>query len=446
MSVLSNLKNKIPLLQAKGFKKYLLNTSWMMLEGLVRIVLSFFVGVYVARYLGPEKLGILSYSQSFVGLFLAIANLGLDEIIVRELVVNKEDQDTILGTAFLTKLSGAGVVFLVIIAITFFMDNSRETTICIILYAAYLLLLPIQVINCYFRSVVQSKYTVYVRFVQLSISSVIKVALVLTDSHLIWFVVVVIIEGLISMIGLIYVFHIKKGSLFKWRFSFALAKSLLSRSWLLVLSGLTVSIYMKIDQVMIKNLLNTEAVGYYAVAVKLTDIWYFIPGVITTSLFPSILKSKDFSSEHYQKRLQKLYDFMLWSAIGFALPVSFLANWIVYFIYGEQYSNAGAILSIYVWASVFYFVNTANEKWFLAEQLEWCIFIRSFLGAIVNVILNILLIDIYGVKGAALATICSIAFVAYFSLLLFKVSRGGFIMVTRSINIFGVFNRLRKGD
>ncbi len=441
---IAKLKQKIPLFQARGFRKYLTNTLWLLIESLFRIVLSFFVGVYVARYLGPERLGVLSYSQSFVGLFFALANLGLDEIVVRELIAQKEDKNIVLGTSFLLKMFGAVVTFLVITFILLFMDHEPATDICIYFYTGAFLFIPIQIINFYFRAIVQSKSTVLVKFSQLTLSALLKVSFVLLDVNLIWFAFVVIVEGVISLIGLIIVFHAHQESVFRWRFKMNLAKHLLSDSWLLVLSGIAISIYLKIDQVMIKNLLNVETVGNYAVAVKLTEIWYFAPAVITSSLFPSILKAKQFSLDHYHNRLQKLYDLITWLAIGIALPISLFSNWIVKFIYGAEYESAGNILTIYIWAGVFIFSNIATQKWYLAENLEKHIFYRSFSGAFLNIGLNWILIKIYGATGAAMATMISIAFVSYLSMAMFPTTFHNFIMVTKSLNPFAVLIRLRQ--
>ena len=84
--------------------KYFKNTSWLFGEKILRMVVGLFVGVWVARYLGPEQFGLFSYAQSFVGLFTAIAGLGLDSIIVRELVKDESKRDALLGTAFRLKL------------------------------------------------------------------------------------------------------------------------------------------------------------------------------------------------------------------------------------------------------------------------------------------------------------------------------------------------------
>ena len=79
-----------------SFKKYFANTGWMFGEKIVRLVLTFFVGIYIVRYLGPEQFGLLGYALGFVGLFSTISTLGLDGIVTRELVKTPDKKDVLL--------------------------------------------------------------------------------------------------------------------------------------------------------------------------------------------------------------------------------------------------------------------------------------------------------------------------------------------------------------
>ncbi len=174
----------------------------------------------------------------------------------------------------------------------------------------------------------------------------------------------------------------------KIEFSSNLVKSLLKDSWPLILSGIVISIYMKIDQIMIKEMLGNREVGEYAVAVRLSELWYFIPMVISSSLFPAIINAKKVSEELYYQRFQKLYDLMVWIAISIAIPMTFLSDWIVNFLYGIQYSEAGDVLKIHTWSIVFVALAYASGRWMLAENLQIYSFYRYLIGAIINIILN----------------------------------------------------------
>ena len=390
----------------QGFMKYFKNTSWLLGEKILRMIVGLFVGIWVARYLGPEQFGLFNYAQAFVGLFTAIAGLGLDGIIVRELVKDPSKQAVLLGTAFYLKLIGALLALLAIAGAVTLSQQDSLTTWLIFIIASATVFQSFNVIDFFFQAKVLSKYVVYVNIISLLISSFVKIGLILTNASLIAFAWVILFDSVILMLGFVYYFqrHAKL-NIKKLNFSKATAINLLKDSWPLILSGLVISIYMKVDQIMIKEMLNAEAVGQYAAAVRLSEAWYFIPMVIASSLFPAIINAKKISAELYYARLQKLYDLMVWIAIAIALPMTFLSDWVVNLLYGEQYNQAGGVLMIHIWAGVFVFLGVAFSKYLTNENLTMKFFYRAFLGMLINVILNILLIPKYGINGAAIATL-----------------------------------------
>ena len=198
---------------------------------------------------------------------------------------------------------------------------------------------------------------------------------------------------------------------------------------------------MKIDQVMLKEMLNTKAVGVYAAAVKLCEAWYYVPIVITASLFPVIISSKQKSDTLYQQRMQKLYDLMVWVSVTVAIPTTFLADWIIVILYGNDYEASATVLRIYIWAGVFTFLGVASFKWLVTENLQRYSFYVLAIGAIINIGSNLLLVPIYGINGAAVATIISYGIGSYAGLAFFKKSRQAFWMTTLSFNPFGVYKR-----
>lgn len=415
--------------------KYFKNTSWLFGEKVLRMVVGLFVGIWVARYLGPDQFGIFSYAQSFVGLFTAIATLGLDGIVVRELVKDESRRDELIGTAFWLKLMGAfGVLLILAIAVNFTSNDSYTNTLVFIIASATIFQ-SFNVIDFYFQSKVLSRYVVYANVISLLLSSIVKVALILSDAPLMAFAWVVLFDSAVLAFGFVY-FYLKTNKELKIKtltFKKETALSLLKDSWPLILSGIVVSIYMKIDQVMIKEMLDSEAVGQYAAAVRLSEVWYFIPMVIASSLFPAIINAKKVSQELYYTRLQKLYDLMVWMAIAIALPMTFLSDWVVHLLYGEQYNQAGSVLMIHIWAGVFVFLGVASGKWFIAENLQMLSFSRTFYGVLTNVILNFILIPKYGVQGAAFATLSSQVVAAYIFDLFNHKTRKMFYMKTKSL-------------
>jgi O-antigen/teichoic acid export membrane protein len=267
-----------------------------------------------------------------------------------------------------------------------------------------------------------------------------KLILIFLKKNLLYFAIVILIENIILAAGSMVMYTRQKLSFFNWKLKYNLAKNLLKDSWPLMLSSITISIYMRIDQVMIKNMLDTKAVGNYAVAVRLVEIWYFIPIAVTKSVFPAIINAKKISEKLYYERLQKLYDLMTWSAIGIALPIMLFSHNIIKLLFGIQYQEAVGVLKIYAWASVFVFLGCASGRWFLVENLQLLGSIYSFLGSILNVLLNILLISKYGIIGAAWATLISYIIITNFILIIFKKTRINFILLLNSFNIVRVMS------
>jgi O-antigen/teichoic acid export membrane protein len=427
----------------KGFKKYLENTSWLFTEKFLKIGIELFVGIWIAKYLGPERFGILSYAQSFVGIFSAIATLGLNSIIVRELVKFPYKENEIISTAFTLKFFGALItIFLINITINF-VHNDKSTNTLIIIISSAVIFQSFNVIDMYFQAKVMSKYIVYANIFSLLLSTIIKILLIINNAPLISFAWIILFDSIILAIGYMYWFiNIKKINIIEFfKLNLNTAKNLLKDSWPLILSSIVVSIYMRIDQVMIKEMLNNQSVGNYAAAVKLSEAWYFIPIIICSSLFPAIINAKKTNTKLYYKRLQKLYDLMVCMAVIIAIPISFLSKLIIDLLYGNQYNLAGNVLTIHIWASIFVFLGIATGKWFITENLQIFTFYRTLGGVITNITLNFILIPKYGIIGAAIATLISQIMASYLFNIFNQKLRKTFYMQTIA---FFYFFRLLK--
>jgi len=305
-----------------SFKKYFANTSWLFFERVIRIAVSFVVTIFVVRYLGPKEFGLYSYVLSFFWLFASLSTLGLEAITTREIVKFPDRKDEINGTVFFLRLVGS-ISAIALIAITLFvMQEETYTSILILIASGSFLFQSFSVIEYYFRGKVEAKYNAYALSTSVLLSSLLKVIFILIKAPLIYFVIAVVFEYFALAVGLVFVYKFNKLSIFKWKFSKSLALSIMKDSWPLLLSGIVVMIYVRIDQVMIKFILGEVEVGYYAVAVRLSEAWYFIPVTLCNSIFPAIVNAKNVSEEFYNNRMQKLYDLLTWLAIGIAIPVT----------------------------------------------------------------------------------------------------------------------------
>ena len=294
-----------------GFRKYFANTSWLLGERILRMVVSLFVGIYVARYLGPERFGLLSYTLSFVFLFSSLASFGLDDILVRELVQNPEKRKDLLGSVFWLKVCGALVMGTAIALVLKYKVEDQQTYWMIALITFGFLFQATNVVDFYFQSQVQSKFAVRAQVIQLILTSLFKIYLVWAKAELVWFAFALMLDQAVVAVLFLLVYHWQIEWFPFFSFRWIQAKKLMRDAWPLIFAGMVVSVYMKIDQVMLKEMLDAKAVGVYAAAVKLCEAWYFVPSVITASLFPAIISSKQKNDTLYQQRMQKLYDLMV---------------------------------------------------------------------------------------------------------------------------------------
>jgi O-antigen/teichoic acid export membrane protein len=423
-----------------GFRRYFLNTSWMLGEFILRILAGLLVGIYVARYLGPEQFGVYSYAIAFVALFGVIAKLGLDGIVVRDLVSHPDKRDTYLGTAFWLKQIGALLTLSTLAIAVQFTSNDATTNLYIFMIGCGLFFQAFDVVDSYFQSKVLSKYVSVAKLTQLVFSSVLKLYFIFIQADLFWFVLVSLLDQITLALSLAFAYSRQKIASFFGCFELGTAKAMLKNSWPLMLSGIAIILYMRIDQIMIKEMLGEREVGLYSAAVRLSEAWYFVPVIITTSLFPAIVNAKKANQKLYNKRLQWLYSIMIYFAVAVALPVTFMAESIVVTLYGNHYQDAGTVLSIHIWAGLFVAMGVVNGQWFLAENLQYLATRNTLIGAVTNVALNMILIPVYGIKGAAFATFISYGVAAYLSLLINSKTRDRFFAITRSFipgkNIF----------
>jgi polysaccharide transporter, PST family len=416
MSIPKRLQKLSLLKNSTGLSKILSNISWLFADRILRMGFGLVVGVWVARYLGVQQFGILNYATAFVAIFNPLATLGLDAVVVRRLVADPARQQQILGTSFWMRFGAGWLTWLIAILGIYLLRHDDSTTIVtVIILGAASVSQSIDTIDLWFQSQVQSKYSVLAKNAAFVITVVIKIVLIMIHAPLVAFVLLILLEAILGAVGLSIVYK-QQGHLIRlWQWSQSLAKDLLRESLPLILSGLTIMIYMRIDQIMLGQMIGDKAVGIYSAATRISEVWYFIPMTVSSSVMPSIFKAKEIGEELYYQRIGRLNRGLVWLAIAVAIIMTFIANPLTIMLFGDSYIESGLILSIHIWASVFVFTGVATSGWFIAESLTYLSLYRTLSGAIVNVLLNIFLIPIYGGVGAAIATIIAQAVASFIS-------------------------------
>jgi PST family polysaccharide transporter len=268
----------------------------------------------------------------------------------------------------------------------------------------------------WFRSQVQAKYFVWARNTVLIFIALLKVGLILTEASLTAFAWATLLDAILLSATLVLTYRWTGERIVELRFRLERAKEMLKDSWPLLFSSLSIIIYMRIDQIMLGQMTSKTELGYYSVAVRLSELWYFIPTALASSVFPSIILSRQHKDTHvYHERLQFFYDVMVGTSYLIIIPLVLLAIPLVTLLFGSEYAQSGPILMVHAWALIFVSIGVARGRWLVAENLVRFYLFATVLGAIVNLAVNFMLIPKYTGLGAAWATVIAYCFSAYLS-------------------------------
>lgn len=364
------------------------------------------VGVWVARYLGPEQFGLMNYAMAIVGLFGAVAGLGLNGIVVRDLVKDPSDTNTTLGTAFVLQLIGGSVAFgMAVVAIGLARPDDDLAKLMVAILGFAMVFKAAEVVRYWFESEVKSKYTVWVENSVFLVLAATRAGLVLIEAPLLAFVWAALAEAVLVGVLLLLVYAKKVGKLSRWRASLPRAKSLLKESWPLILGSVASMINMRMDQVMLGSMTSDAVVGNYSAAVRISEVWLMIPGILGASIFPSIIAAKESDEALYRSRILKTFRSMALIVLPAAFLISIAANQITHLLYGKSYDAAGQYLAIHIWSGVPYLIFFVFNQMYYIEKLVRISFYVAVFAVLSNISLNLVLIPIYGGTGAAIATL-----------------------------------------
>jgi PST family polysaccharide transporter len=394
--------NRLP----AGFLQVAANASWLAVDQTVRMVVGLLVGVYVARHLGPADFGVLNYAISFVFLFSALSRLGLDNLVVRDLVACPEREAETLSAALTLRLAGGTLALGLIAAAAWSVEADPITRLAILIIACGLIVQSLEVTAYWFYARTFSRPVVVARLSTLAFISALRIAFILLDKPVLWFALPVALDAALAA-ALVLTFYLRDPAAPPFRLPAPLGRiaTLLGEAWPLALSVALTEIQLRVGQLMLGTLLNSREVGWYAAATRLSDMLYVVPTLLATATFPAIVRAKETSHELYEQRMQAFHDLMLWLGIAAALSVSSLAGCVIHLLYGDAYGPAVTMLRIHIWSFLFVCLGTARSRWLLAEGLTRFLLPTALIAVTVNVGANALLIPAYGGPGAAFATL-----------------------------------------
>lgn len=393
--------------------RYFKNSLWMLVEYVLRMFSAVFVGIYIARYLGPSQFGVLSYALAIVAFFIAISRIGLDSILVRDLVNHPDQRQTYMGTAFGLMLAAALVSATLLIVSVIFFEDDTQTQICILIISVSLLFQMFSVVDYGFQAQVQAKYSAIAKSFALAVGGGVKVYLVFIEADVLAFAASYVVDHAVTACFLLMMHVAKKQQCFIFNFDAALVRSLLKSSWPMALAAGASMLYMRVDQVMIKVMLGTNQLGLYAAATKVYEGWIVVPYVISVSVLPAIVKLKSSSQEVYEKNIARLFALVFWPSVAVAGLSTLYGDLIIKYTFGEAYTGSTTTLKIVMWTAAFTALGSVTTRFLTAEGLEKKIAFRVFVALTLNVVLNFILIPIYGIEGAAVSTLICVVVSMY---------------------------------
>ncbi|WP_439858872.1 flippase [Pseudomonas sp. MBLB4136] len=404
---------KAQILKNSTFRRYFLNSSWMLAEQFLRILSGVFVGIYIARYLGPEEFGVLSYVLAIATFMIAICRLGMDAILVRELVSAPEKRLLLMGTAFWMMVVAALCCCLLVGVVVWSSGEILSVKVYASIIAVSTIFTSFLVVDFYFQSQVKAKYSAICKSLALFLMALVKLCLIFAQADLIWFVVAFMVDYAVLAVILVVAALGNNCSGFFRLFSWYDARQMLRSAWPLVLGAVAIQVYMRIDQLMIRNMLGLHEVGIYSAAVRVYEAWAIVTAIITVSLLPAIVKLKQGDEANYHKRLAQLFGLLIWMSVLAAIAVSLVSENLMVLAFGGAYRAAAPVVDIIMWTAVFAAMGSVSARYFNVEKMERKFALRTALAALVNVGLNFLLIPIYGIEGAAIATLACTFFANY---------------------------------
>ena len=387
--------------------KIVKNASWIIGCKIIQSILGLIISMFTARYLGPSNYGIINYASSLVTFVAPIMNLGLSNILVNEVVQRPEEEGKIFGTAVGVSLIGALGCIVGVTGFAYVANrNSTETIIVCALYSLLLIFQAVDLVQYWFQAKYLSKYTSIVAVVAYFCVALYKIFLLATGKSIRWFAVANSIDFMI-IAGALLVIYKKCGGM-KMEFSLPVAKRMLSSSRHYILSSMMINMFSQSDKIMITLMIGEEYTGFYSAAVACAGITNFVFAAIIDSARPNIFSSqKSGDLVAFESNVSDLYSIITYLSLAQCVGITILAKPIILILYGKAYMPAVAALQVIVWYSTFAYFGSVRNIWILAEQKQKYLWIMNLSGALINIVLNLVLIPIWGIIGAAVASLAT---------------------------------------
>ncbi|TDR13073.1 flippase [Marinomonas communis] len=420
------------------------NIIWLSLDKLMLIANGVIISLLLAKYMTQQDFGIYSYVQTIVALFGFVVTLGVDNVVIKQIVKNVNKQDEIIKSVFIMRMGALIFCFSIINIYSYFLEGE--------IIREYVFLQSFSLFQYLFQSLwlknqalVNNKpMSIVSIFTQVSLffSKLVVIYFYESDLYLI-FLIDVSAVFLSSFLGLLY-YLVKSEFSFEYNFDIKYYKSTLKESLPLFLSSGAIVLYAKIDQVMLKYFIGLEELAGYSIAVKVSQIWYFLPLVVSSVFYPKMISYKALCKDKYNHIIISLLALMSLMSLFFITMYMLLTDYALDFVFNGKY-DISLMVIILSMSGYFVSVGYINGKWMVCEGLTYLTLKRNLLGLLFNVALNFILLPYYGGVGASISTLLSIIISSYLSLFFFSKTRFLFYMHISCLKYMVNFQYLYKG-
>lgn len=387
--------------------KNLKNSYWIIGEQVFQMLLNLLVGIWTARYLGPSNYGTLHYTAAYISFFLNIASLGMEGVIIKEMIAHPKDEGLYLGSSIVFRLV-AGLLSTIAIVLLIVVLNPGETLklILVLIQTTQFIFKSCGILDAWFQRRLQSKYVSIGKMAASIVVSCYKVFLLVTAQSLVWFAFSYALTDCVLALVLIYFYKREGGP--KLQFQFGKGWMLLLGSYHFVLADIMSAIYRYSDKIMIGKMMTDADVGFYTTAATVSTMWLFVPNAIIKSFRPTIMEFKEKGDEiMYIRRLEQTMSTVFWLSTGVAFILVVLGKLAIRILYGEAYLPAAVPLIVLAWSTVFAVTSMTRSTWILSEGKNRFVKYFTLIGAILNLSLNFIFIPLWGIMGAAIATLAT---------------------------------------
>ena len=381
-------------------KKFKINLSWLVFDKLFRASLNIFLSIILARNLGPEKFGILNYLLAFLFLFTSISSLGMNPVLTNMIIKKKNNNHNIfIINAYYFRFIFSLINYLIFVLLIYLINNDKIYFDYSLIIGIGIILKSCEVFFSYFEAKSLSKYIVISQLIGLISSFIFILYIIINDLDFIYIYYALILDSLIVFI-LINILYFLKSNNFIVKINLINIKNIILKSFPILISAISIILYMRIDQIMINAILDEYNLGIYSVSVRYIEIFHFIPKIIIISLLPILLISKK-----YNLNLLKLNSIIFKLSLLIIVFVLISSDYLIPYIFGKLYIGSITSTKILSFSIIFVFYGVINEHWYVSKNLQKLYATNVFLGAIINIILNYFLINYFGIDGAAYSTL-----------------------------------------